>query len=457
MPRQPKLRSSCDGCGAAKLKCDRAQPACGRCRSLDLACVYGVSRKTGKPPRERLRFPEAAGTSCASGEHAHRGGHDGDGRNNSCSSGTGAFGYDGMVQGSGPVLGINNELPSSVAVDGHPDSMTTSVSTLDATQNDLFGPLVPDFTSLEFGDGLFSNMETATISTLTTPESENYSTPATKTDVSQTQVDESRYLDTALQPPLSSKGHDCFREAYDILGSLAFHSINNAHSIPEPSSSGSTSTTASAANRVPFDQVLRLNREASERLGHLLNCSCAAFPQLTMLYASIISQVLIWYQQAAECAQNPSWNPAAMKLDTLSHPVSLTGSSPNSASGSATGSSTWSSTAASPFSTDSAKSTRPLGQFTGLAVVPAKMAVGTFDVDDLRVQTALKIQLLSGEIKRAGRLIDQFASHNSGQCMNDEHTFGGISSLYQSLDSWLRDEHSRIANMMRSKLRELNS
>ena len=118
----------------------------------------------------------------------------------------------------------------------------------------------------------------------------------------------------------------------------------------------------------------------------------------------------------------------------------------------------WSSPAASTFSTGGALSTPTLTQSTGLAVAPARMAIGTFNVDDLCVQTALKIQLLLGEMRRAGRLIGQFTSHNSGgQCLTDEYTFGDVNSLYQILDSWLRGEHSRIANMMRSKLGELNT
>lgn len=48
-----KLRSSCDSCGTAKVKCDREQPGCGRCINLGLACVYGPSRQIGKPPRKR--------------------------------------------------------------------------------------------------------------------------------------------------------------------------------------------------------------------------------------------------------------------------------------------------------------------------------------------------------------------------------------------------------------------
>ena len=447
MPRQPKLRSSCDGCGAAKLKCDRSQPACGRCFSLNLKCVYGVSRKTGKPPAREALSSWGAGHVSHIRRARHAGSHDKDRRNNSCSRGIGGLGYDGIVRNSGQV------------VDGQPINLGMSVSAPAATHSDLFRHLLPNFTSLEFDDSLFSDMETGPFSTLATPESESYAPAASQTDASQTQVDESRHLDSVLLQPVSSKGHDCFREAYHILDSLSFHRLNNLNSTLESPSPGSASTTASTANRVPLDDVLRLNREASERLGRLLTCSCAGLPQLTMLYASIISQVLIGYQQAADCTQSasPAWSPADIRLDTASHHMSLTGSSPSSGSGSGAGPSTWSSTAASTLNAGGGKSTPSLIQFPG-PVAPAKMAIGTFNIDDLRVQTALKIQLLSGEMRRAGRLIDQFAVHNfDGECVTDEYTFGGVHSLYQSLDAWLRSEHLRIANMMKSKLRELNS
>ncbi|KAI1304720.1 hypothetical protein F5Y03DRAFT_395244 [Xylaria venustula] len=70
-PRAPasrfRLRSSCDACGQAKTKCDRSRPACSRCVSQAIKCVYGVSRKAGKPPRRRppitsLSEPETTGT-----------------------------------------------------------------------------------------------------------------------------------------------------------------------------------------------------------------------------------------------------------------------------------------------------------------------------------------------------------------------------------------------------------
>lgn len=448
MPRQPKLRSSCDGCGATKLKCDRGQPACGRCVSLDLVCVYGVSQKTGKPPRERLRPPVAPSTLSTFGGNAHADNHDRDRRNSSCSRGTGGFGYDDFVRNSSQIF------------HGHPTGPGMTVNSSDTTQNDTFRPLFPNFTTLDFDNPIFSNMDTRPMNTLANPASSSYVTPAPQTDVPQPQVEDSGYLENALLQPVDSKGHDCFREAYEILGSLACHRLNKLHSLSEPPSPGSGSITPSCASRVPLDQVLGLNREASERLGRLLTCSCAASPQLTMLYASIVSQILNWYSQAAGCTQGAPWNPSGMNLDTASasHQMPLTVSSPSSRSGSGVGLfTTWSSTAASTLSESRGKNTPALCQLPG-PVAPAKMAIGTFDIDDMRVQTALNIQLLSGEMRRAGRLIDQFALHNfDGQCVTNQYTPGGLHSLYQSLDAWLRSEHSRIANMMKAKLRELNN
>ncbi|KAL2020280.1 hypothetical protein VTK56DRAFT_8604 [Thermocarpiscus australiensis] len=99
---------------------------------------------------------------------------------------------------------------------------------------------------------------------------------------------------------------------------------------------------------------------------------------------------------------------------------------------------------------------------------PTSMTIGTFDVDDLDVQMALQMQLLLGEMRRAGRLIDQFASGREewpglghggqpGQSVHAASAPGGLEGLYPSLGQWLRGEHSEITNGMRSKLRELNA
>ncbi|KAH6975836.1 hypothetical protein EDB80DRAFT_594528 [Ilyonectria destructans] len=348
-PGQPKLRTSCDQCGAAKVKCDRGQPQCGRCDSHGRTCVYGVSRKMGKPPRVNR-----SGLSRTPGDKPGAGAGTGTGiadvpklDSSSCSS-------DGIIGTFDPLSSITDVIAAW-------DAMNENANCI----------------GLDALDGFIS-------------------------------------------------GHDCPREAYDILRNLSFPNPNTIHSTP---SSGTTpsSATNNVDNQVPLDHVLRLNSEASERLGALLSCPCARSPHLAFLYASIISRVLLWYQQAAGYTQSASWSHATPDCSP-----SMGGSDHTTA-------------AAAPYT-------------TGMAVVPAKMTIGSFNVDDLRIQTALKIQLLSGEMRTAGRLIDQFTSLNSGgQCQTDDSNFSSVDRLYQSLHSWLRGEHSRIANMMRLKLRELNT
>lgn len=85
------------------------------------------------------------------------------------------------------------------------------------------------------------------------------------------------------------------------------------------------------------------------------------------------------------------------------------------------------------------------------------MAIGTFNVDDDRVMAAVQMQLLLGEVRRVGDLIEQYASrHNDESTGPDDDVFGGAGgNLNQYLNSWLRGRHSCLSNMVKAKLREL--
>lgn len=262
---------------------------------------------------------------------------------------------------------------------------------------------------------------------------------------------EDGHLDSGLLPPTDSPYHDCFREAYDILGSLSFQGSVNAPNSTTPLPT-STTTSASTLGRnpqsVPLDQMLRLNREASQRLGRLFECVCATCPHHALLYASIISRMLIRYQEAV--AETP---------EAASNNMPLPRPSSSSISGDML--SMWPHTANSTIGAGGAMvacNSTSTSQTECMAGGPDRMTIGTFDVDDMRVQTALKIQLLSGEMGRVSRLIHQFTSHRSGRDSDkDDYSLRGGNGLYETLDSWLRGEHSSIANTLRSKLRELNN
>jgi hypothetical protein len=56
--RKLKLRASCDSCAALKVKCSKEHPTCARCSTSGCSCIYGISRKHGKPGRTRKRNPD---------------------------------------------------------------------------------------------------------------------------------------------------------------------------------------------------------------------------------------------------------------------------------------------------------------------------------------------------------------------------------------------------------------
>lgn len=340
-PGRQKLRTSCDGCGTSKLRCDRGQPECARCVSHGIACVYGVSRKMGKPPRHKLSSSSSSAHVQVSNDRATA-----DLEAATCDSAIELIDFDA--------------------------SFGQQTSTL---------PL-SDFSTINFNEWPAVDQFDPTIFP-NTPES--YST---QFGIQPIQASGILPASDQVQPH-----HECSRKAYAMFGKLSLFDDRSFN-------------TTLAADDVPFDHVLSLSREASEQLSTLLSCSCAPCPSLAFLKASILSKVLSWYHQAAIC----------MQVAASRAPTQI----PNS-------------------------------------VAPASIAVGTFNVDDERVKAALKIQLLMGEMRRASALIDQFTAHGTVSMYQDEPSGpDGVETLYQHLTTWLKSEHSRISQIMRSKLRELN-
>ena len=420
----------------------------------------------GKPPREKLR-PSPPQMSESNGKPEGRASvkdKSGDQKLDTSNDG-GCADSGSIVLDSGSFLGFTDDPSTWDPMNDNANNLAMDFEGFDPLSALAFNP--SDFDGLVGGDYSFDNSlssnllagpNTQTEALMTNPAAHN------------PQIDEFSIQDSAPLTLDGIKNHDCPCEAYEILGSLSFLNLREGHPVPilgaTSTSSATEIGTGSSTNEVALDRVLRLNREASERLGGLLNCSCARSLNLALLYASNISRVLYWYHQAAACTQDP----AAMRPKTTepaSHYPSPNLSPPDlNPGGGAGSSSTWArAPAAGTLGTGAAAATAAAQtspsstQSSGPVVASAKMAIGSFNVDDLRVQTALKIQLILGEMGRVGRLIDQFiASHNAGgQYLADTATFGSVGSLYQCLDSWLKGEHSRITSMMKSRLWELNS
>ncbi|KAL9056771.1 MAG: hypothetical protein Q9162_002742 [Coniocarpon cinnabarinum] len=347
----------------------------------------------GKPPRKRPA-PTLTPSSSSSGDAPNMDGFD-----------TGTARNDGTALDLGPFSSVTDGPTGWNAVDDATNGLLINPDALNGLYTTPPGSSLPTSTSLDFSewtdpsndDLLSANLH---FGALSTPEPSDFGSYAsTRAPTAQPNAHHFHSDKRSSHDSANFTGHDCPREASHILGSLTSINPNNAQSLPSTPVTASGSLTGECFDGVPIDQVLRLNREASERLSNLLNCSCARSPDLALLYASIISRILIWYQQVAG------------------------------------------------------------SQSSGFGVASARMAIGSFNVDDLRVQTALKMQLLLGEMKRAGCLVEQFTSCNAGSaaCMTNDGNFGGADGLYQNLDTWLRNEHSRITNLMREKLGELST
>ncbi|KAF7554863.1 hypothetical protein G7Z17_g2632 [Cylindrodendrum hubeiense] len=396
-PEVRKLRSSCDGCGSAKVKCDRGQPECARCVALGLTCAYGRSRQFGKPPRKR---PGSTLDASASLSNKKRAIHT-------------AENVDIHT-----TMGFRR--PQSITEPAQLDfsDMVTDILPMSSGINTILN--IDEQNHL--GPGLFMPMsfdEWPQLGILGT----NLNTPCiTKASASDIRLSASA-LDPASTARTNSNNHEshsCPRESYEILADL----ICPGPSLHAPVANSDTVSTQ-------MDHVLHFNRNAIDRLSRVLKCPCAKSGHRVMVHASIISRILIWYQQAAGWNGNDSWGPqiSASADSSTSHRSS-----------------------SSPLSGTAAGTAAPsLTQSTGFAVADVPVSVGTFNIEDQNLQAAVRNQLVLSELKKAASLIDLFTSQDS-----EETSASGEASLYSYLGAWLRSEHAKIVRILRSRLNVLN-
>ncbi len=401
-PKVPKLRSSCEDCGNAKVRCDRGQPECSRCVALGLTCVYGISRKFGKPPRKR---PGAYLDIINSFSYQKRATWtDGSCENHTTMGFEQSQGVNKPAQLSSAdsvtdILPVPSSInpPSSIYQQNQLGShFITPFSVDEWPQLDISGPGL-EFPSLSNGSGLESRLSASALE------------PASN-------------LSATFDSPDS---HSCPRGSYELFRDLIC--LGPFLHAPE-----ANSDTVSAQ----LDQVLHFNRDAIDRLSRLLKCPCAKSGHRVMVHASIISRILIWYQQAA------GWSGSNSEGLPL---YALAASSP---SGSASSSSSPPSGATA--DTDTANSPM-LVQSTGFAVAQVPVSMGTFNIEDRNLQAAIRNQLVLSELKKTANLIDRFTSQNYGE--SSDH---GVTSLYSHLGVWLQSEHSKTVRILSARLSALN-
>jgi hypothetical protein len=381
------LRSSCDACSAAKVRCDKTRPHCLRCRAGSVRCVYGISRKH-RGHRDSARHHHHHQATKAdlilprvpaplSSSSTMRGQHE-----QSPSGGSVA-----AVQFLTPISPESIQAaddrerrrrPSFLAHDKHA-FMPCQISV------DLDPDPSAEWTAMRCrsamagsgGGSVGGTAHDAQLPLTTTPGDLNgFLLPL---DGAVTDWSSMLFGPPVTTPPAStaSDAHDCFALAIATLDSLRCDPTQ----VP-----------------LTLDQVLRGNKASSAVVSGLLACPCAVEPHLAMLYGSIVAKILLRYRLAGSMLRR---GPSQLR-NSITPPAGAS---------------------ASP-SSPSASQTAPFG--------PLPDAIGTFELDaDDRAR--LGRQLLCSELRKAGALIDTFVA--AGPDVAERSTM-----LYATLGGWLRRE-----------------
>ncbi|KAL4960864.1 Zn(II)2Cys6 transcription factor domain-containing protein [Aspergillus stella-maris] len=61
LPKSVKIRSTCNACQQAKIRCSHDKPFCKRCQKHNIKCIYSVSRRLGRPAKKRDQNADSNG------------------------------------------------------------------------------------------------------------------------------------------------------------------------------------------------------------------------------------------------------------------------------------------------------------------------------------------------------------------------------------------------------------
>jgi hypothetical protein len=190
--------------------------------------------------------------------------------------------------------------------------------------------------------------------------------------------------------------HCCYTLAYSTLETLQF---------PTPEE-----TESQSAEQRSLDSILCITKTAVQNVTQLLSCRCASDPHLAMLYSSIVSRIITWYQIAAGLKPTTSNSPSTPALSMMS-------SSPSTAS----------------FSDFSSPLSTPSSTSSSFNIKLQPLKIGQFEFDEAD-QEAFRRTVVQRELKKCGGLVDAIANWRSG-ASSEQAEF-----LYDILGAWLKSE-----------------
>jgi hypothetical protein len=311
--RNLKLRASCDACAASKVKCSKEHPICARCSATGLRCIYGVSRKHGKPGRTRKRNADGSPFVKATKQRTSPSGRE-----------LSTFMFQSTFQQT------NSEATSQLGSDWSP---TPSLSTPSGFDSETAPE--PSYTkNIRPGSACMNSASVLA--------QYAQSEPMLATGFDQV-FHNSCTQEHALQPDYSDwravneyiGGNDMSPVDYHPGGAKTIEHLRSASSISVPYSPMSqavgghdimtpcveitadnfqccyplaystleslrqVSHTHPAYTKESFDAALPTIQSARDNVLRLLRCSCSSDPHLAMLYSSITSKILAWHQTIA--------------------------------------------------------------------------------------------------------------------------------------------------------------
>ena len=441
--RRPKLRASCDACAASKVKCSKDHPICQRCSANGSQCIYGISRKHGKPGRTRKRNPD--GTPFIKGSK-QRPSPDGSefGKfrlrpepislplpefdavsawNSSWSSTTSlrstpefefemtpepfdmtmtpepmymdsamSMGFPFMGDYTMPGMDFQMDTMQSLEPElafrdpfAKKQSVQLDLPDIQALKDYIGGEAINPFDCTFQDVGLGISLDGSATASSAASTSSEISPKSMTFEQSQSR------LSVSVEMPTS---HCCSSLAQSTLESLRIIGPDSTQPWPSVESKS-------------LDSVLSTTKMAVQSVLQLLRCPCSADPHLSMLYSSITAKILNWYQLAAGVS------PAAAPLGGV---PSLGSSSPAS-----------SSVYSSPLSTPGSDHST-----FNVHMQPLKFGLYQFDEAD---QQRLRRQVVLKELRKCGQLVDALANWQGSAQSAEQAEF-----LYDVLGAWLKSE-----------------
>jgi hypothetical protein len=290
-----RLRQTCDGCTAAKVKCDKGRPACQRCIEGDELCRYSPSRRHGKRARRTRKCPQDKEPTSILGEIrllSPRLSTEGAGCTISPHS-VGPFTWDDInpalttaTNTTYPVPPFPSEqnLDSFITGNSSDFLMWTEFQGLDCVpQRDL--------------DTLF-NMQ------MTPIEQE----PSIR-DVEMS-TDTPDHDDTGKSSSETGHSLECETRALAVLRSLQYSpTLSSPQSEDDAAATDSPQPARLNLSELShtvdsMDTLLAMNKAALRELAHLLECSCAENSHMALLCFTILSKVAFWYNVAVTKTYN---------------------------------------------------------------------------------------------------------------------------------------------------------